>query len=86
MKLIRSSKCSLKFATKHKIDELKTILTEYGSVCNVFIKHFWDNGTPPKSELLKDIVDLPKDTWLSARLRKVAAREAIDMITAIKER
>ncbi len=86
MKLIRSSKCSLKFATKHKIEELHTILAEYGKVCNVFIKHFWDNGTPPKSGLLKDIVDLPKDTWLSARLRKVAAREAVDMITATKER
>ena len=86
MKLIRSSKCSLKFATKHKLDELKTILSEYGKVCNIFIEHFWNSGTPSKSELLKDIVDLPKDTWLCARLRKVAAREAIDMITATKER
>lgn len=87
MKLIRSSKCSLKFATKHKLDELKNILAEYGKVCNVFIKHFWDNGNlPSKSELLKDIVDLPKDTWLSARLRKVCAREAIDMIKATRER
>jgi transposase len=86
MKLIRSSKCSLKFATQSKLDELKTILTEYGKVCNVFIEHFWKNGTPSKSDLLKDIVDLPKDTWLSARLRKVAAREAIDMIIATKER
>jgi IS605 OrfB family transposase len=87
MKLIRSSKCSLKFATKHKLDELKIILAEYGKVCNVFIEYFWNNGTPPKSELLKDIVDLPvNDTWLSARLRKVAAREAIDMILSAKER
>ena len=86
MKLIRSSKCSLKFATKYKLDELKIILTEYGKVCNIFIKYFWDNGTLPKSELLKGIVDLPKDTWLSARLRKVAAREAIDMIIATRER
>ena len=86
MKLIRSSKCSLKFATKHKLDELKIILNEYGKVCNIFIEHFWNNGNPPKSALLKNIVDLPKDTWLSARLRKVAAREAIDMIKATRER
>ncbi len=86
MKLIRSSKCSLKFATKHKIDELHTIFAEYGKVCNVFIEYFWNNGTPPKSALLKDIVDLPNDTWLSARLRKVCAREAIDMIQATRER
>ena len=86
MKLIRSSKCSLKFATKSKIDELKIILTEYGKVCNIFIDYFWKNGTPPKSGLLKEIVDIPKGTWLSARLRKVAAREAIDMINAARER
>jgi len=86
MKFVRSTKCSLKFATKHKTEELQTILTEYGKVCNIFIDHFWKNGTPSKAELLKDIVDLPKETWLSARLRKVAAREAIDMIKSTRER
>ena len=86
MKLIRSSKCSFKFATHSKLSELKRILSEYGRVCNIFIEHFWKNGAPSKSELLKPMVDLPQDTWLTARLRKVAAREAIDMITAVKER
>lgn len=87
MKIIRSSKCSLKFATKSKMNELQIILGEYGRVCNIFIEHFWSISTPSKSKLLKDIVDLPKDTWLSARLRKVAAREAIDLIKVIhKER
>jgi len=86
MKFIRSSKCSLKFATASKLSELKRVLTEYGRVCNIFIESFWKNGTPSKSELLKEIVDLPQDTWLSARLRKVAAREATDMIIAVRER
>jgi len=86
MKLIRSTKCSLKFSTAHKKQQLLTVLFEYGKVCNIFIEHFWKNGTPSKSELLKPIVDLPQNTWLSARLRKVAAREAIDMIISVKER
>ena len=86
MKLIRSSKCSLKFATASKLSKLKRVLAEYGRVCNIFIEHFWKNGTPSKSELLKEIVDLPQETWLTARLRKVAAREAIDMITSVRER
>jgi IS605 OrfB family transposase len=85
MKIIRSTKCSLKFSTCHKRQELKKILAEYGKVCNIFIEHFWNNSIPSKSKLLKTVVDLPQDTWLSARLRKVAAREAIDMVTAIKE-
>jgi putative transposase len=83
MEIIRSSKCSLQFATETKLQELLTILEEYGRVVNSFIKYFWLNPTT-KAELLKPIVDIP-ETWLSARLRKVAAREAIDMVNSVKE-
>ena len=87
MKLIRSTKCSLKFSTQKKKDELLTILKEYSKVVNFFIDYFWLNpNIMSKGSLLKPVVDLPNETWLSARLRKVAAREAIDMITATKER
>ena len=84
--MIRSTKCSLKFATILKRQELKKVLSEYGFVVNTFIEHFWNTITPAKKDLLKDIVNLPDKTWLTARLRKVAAREAIDMITAVRER
>ena len=84
MKIIRSTKCSLKFATKHKQEELNNVLSEYGKVVNIFIQHFWNNGIISKTELLKPVVDIP-DTWLSARLRKVAAREALDMVSSVKE-
>ena len=87
MKLIRSTKCSLKFATAKKQNELSVILSEYSKVVNIFIDYFWLNtDKATKGELLKPIVDLPQDSWLSARLRKVAAREAIDMINASKQR
>ena len=86
MKLIRSTKCSLKFATAKKKNELSVILSEYSKVVNIFIDYFWLNPEKAtKGELLKPIVDIP-ETWLSARLRKVAAREAIDMINASKQR
>lgn len=84
MKITRSTKCSLKFATVKKRQELQSVLDEYGQVVNVFIKSFWNNPVK-KTELLKPIVDIP-NTWLSARLRKAAAREALDMISAIRER
>ena len=85
MKLIRSTKCSLKFATTKKRNELSIILNEYSKVVNIFIDNFWLNFDKiTKRELLKPIVDIP-ETWLSARLRKVAAREAIDMINAAKQ-
>jgi putative transposase len=68
------------------MEDLKTILTEYGKVVNTFINYFWYNPDKcNKSLLLKEIVEIP-ETWLSARLRKVGAREAIDMINATKER
>ena len=63
---------------------MKTILTEYSKVVNFFIEKFWEL-TPNKAQLLAPIVNLPA-TWLSARLRKVAAREAIDMILSAKNK
>ena len=84
MKFIRSSKCSLKFATDYKRELLSLVLQEYGRVVNIFIDSFWSqNTTPAKSELLKSVLNVP-ETWLSARLRKVAAREALDMISSAK--
>lgn len=89
MKIIRAVKCSTKFATVKKKNQLSYILSEYSNVVNFFIEFFWskDKSHLNKAKLLKPIIDLPiSTTWLSARLRKVAAREAIDMILAVKER
>jgi IS605 OrfB family transposase len=86
MKIVRSTKCSTKFTTQAKREVLDEVLHEYGKVVNIFIDHFWENGTVAKAGLLKSIVDIPKNrTWLSARLRKVAAREAIDMVRSVQE-
>jgi len=84
MKIVRSSRCSIRFATQKKKAELQTILREYSKVVNIFITHFWKHGVVRNTELLKDIVDIPKNTWLSARLRKVAAREALAMVSSAK--
>lgn len=87
MKIIRSTKCSTKFATKKKLGELEFLLKEYAEVVNFFIEYFWNKEKLDKGKLLKPIVDLPQEiTWLSSRLRKVAAREAIDMVLAVRER
>ena len=87
MKIQRSTKCSLKFSTEKKRTQLREILSEFGKVVNFFIQHFWTHGLVSKSKLLKPIVDLPvNQTWMTARLRKVAAREAIDMCQAAKKR
>ena len=85
MKIVRSSKCTTKWMTAEKRSTLRRVLEEYGRIVNIFIDHFWELPSPPaKAELLKPIVDLP-ETWLTARLRKVAAREALDMISSSRE-
>jgi transposase len=84
MKIIRSTKCSLKYSNKKKLTKLYSILDEYSRVVNLFIGTFWEN-CPHPMELKKDIVNSPI-SWLSSRMRKVAAREAISMVKAVKEK
>jgi transposase len=83
MKLIRSTKLTLKFVNKSKKQQLLLILTEYSKVVNFFIDLFWEQPIS-KRQLLKTVL-AKADTWLCARTRKVAAREAIDMIRSAKE-
>ena len=84
MKIIRSTKLTLKFANQSKKQQLTEILGEYSKVVNFFINMFWNEPTT-KAQLLKSVLD-KADTWLCARTRKVAAREAIDMIRSAKEK
>lgn len=84
MKLVRSTKLTLKFANDGKKQQLAEILSEYSKVVNFFINLFWEQPTT-KAQLLKTVL-AKADTWLCARTRKVAAREAIDMIRSAKEK
>ena len=84
MRIKRSTKCSLSFATATKRSTLDCVLIEYGRVVNLFIDIFWPVA-PSKATILAPIVNAPQ-TWISHRLRKVAAREAVDMINAAIKR
>ncbi len=84
MNVVRSTRCSIAWATRYKRLTLRSVLAEYGRVVNHFIDKFWTRKWS-KTELLAENIAVP-DTWLSARLRKVAAREAIDMVAAARER
>jgi IS605 OrfB family transposase len=84
MKIIRSTTCSLKFATAKKREVLSKVLTEYGKIVNSYINLFW-NLNLEKGDLLKPVIDKVNSPY-SFRLKKVAAREAIDMIKSVRER
>jgi IS605 OrfB family transposase len=77
MKITRSSKCSLRFLTASKNAQLLEVMEEYSSVVNFFIDIFWQNSFK-KKDLTKEIYNLPC-TWLSARMKQCAAREALSM-------
>ena len=78
MKITRSTKCSTEFTTASKREQIADVLSEYARLCNVFIEMFWEEP-PTKYELLASIVNEP-ESWFTHRMRKVCAREAIDMI------
>jgi len=84
MKIVRATKVSLKFATRSKRDELRRVLPEYAKVVNFFVAEFWDEL--PRKQDLKVGVYSKADTWLSPTMCQIAAREAIDMVRASKER
>lgn len=77
MKITRSSKCSLDFLTASKKTELLKVMEEYSRVVNFFIDIFWQNSFK-KQDLTKEVYNLPS-TWLSARMKQCAAREALSM-------
>ncbi len=77
MKIKRSSKCSLKFLTANKKRQLVEVMEEYSRGVNFFIDIFWLNDFN-KKDLTKDGYNLPF-TWLSARMKQCAAREALSM-------
>lgn len=57
-------------------------MLEYGKAVNFYIDKFWEN-TPKKYNLSKEEYEYG-DTWLTARMKKSAAREAVDMINYTK--
>ena len=43
-KIIRSSKLSLKFSNKSKLEELNSFINEYKRVANLYLDYIWDNN------------------------------------------
>ena len=80
MKITRSTKCSLKFLSVAKRDQLDLVMAEYSRAVNFFIHEFWRKSVGNK-DLLADVL-IKFDSWISARLKKNAGREAIAMIAS----
>ena len=94
--MIRSSQHSLKFATKFKLLELSDVLHEYRKVVQDLVDIYWSglaSKFDPKTSNLEVKTYYPKetldsiDTWLSARLKQAAGKQACSMLkSAVKKR
>jgi IS605 OrfB family transposase len=69
--------------TAKKRDLLDELMDEYSRVTNSFIDLFWLKSYERK-DLTKEITNVP-ESWLSARLRQCAAREALGMVEGAKQ-
>ncbi len=84
MKIKRSSKATINFATGKKREILDEILDEYIRVVNFFIDYFWEHPEfTSENQVKADIYNLP-ETWFTARMRQCAAREALSMVLGAK--
>ncbi|MEW6381971.1 MAG: transposase [bacterium] len=74
----------MKFLTQKKRDILYGIMDEYSRLVNIFIVMFWDKDFKI-SGLTKEITNLAA-SWLSARMRQCAAREALGMVNGARKK
>jgi transposase len=84
MKITRSTKCSLRFATDRKKEQWRLFLIEYVRVVNLFIDHFWFDMPENNNKLVKAVLNIIDKTWLTQRAKACAARQALGMVKAVR--
>ena len=78
MKINRASRITLNFITDRKRDTLYELMDEYSRVVNLFIDRFWGQELERK-DLSKEVTNQP-ESWVSARARQRAVREALGTV------
>ncbi len=80
--MIRKSTINLKFANKGKLKKLKEVAEEYRRVVNIFIDILWRQQQFSGSFVNNTNVD----TWLSARMRQAAAKQALSIVKSQRKK
>ena len=80
MKIIRSSKCSLKFTNQGKIEKIKVILEEYSKAVNYYIDLLKDWELKGGQFIETPIINSFNHEWMTHRLKKNVCREAVGML------
>ena len=80
--MIRSTKTTLKFSNKNKLDNLHLFLMEYRRVVGLFIDILWDMDKV--ANLLPKEITSQIDTWLSARAVQCAGKQSSSIVKGTK--
>ena len=73
--MIRSTKCSLKFANLGKREQFVSFIDEYRRVSQLVIDQLWDRKQLPKFANTK--TDFRVETWLGSTSLQAVAKQAI---------
>jgi len=80
--VIRSTKTTLKFSNKNKLDNLHLFLMEYRRVVGLFIDILWEMEEFPT--LLPKEITSQVDSWLSARAIQCAGKQTAAIVKGTK--
>lgn len=78
LRVIRSTKVSLKFSNHGKLGSLREFIDEYSRLVSLFVDELWYMDRVPKL-LPRELTSKP-DTWLSARMRQCASKQASGIV------
>jgi len=80
--MIRKSTINLKFANKGKLAKIKEVAEEYVRAVNVFIDNLWKQ----KQFSGNFVKDTSVDSWLSARLKQAASKQALSIVKSQRKK
>ncbi|MDM8544348.1 hypothetical protein QUF90_25010 [Desulfococcaceae bacterium HSG9] len=80
--MIRKSTINLKYANKGKLEKINTTAVEYRRVVNVFIDALWKE----KQFSGKFVKNTSVKSWLSARLKQAAAKQALAIVKSQRKK
>lgn len=80
--MIKSTKVSIKFANKNKLDNISIFLNEYRRVSSIIVDKIWELEQLPKF-ISKDLTN-NIDTWLSARALQCCGKQTIGIVKGTK--
>jgi hypothetical protein len=80
--VIRSTKTTLKFSNKNKLDNLYLFLDEYRRVVELCVDILWDMEKVPN--LLPKEITSQINTWLSARAVQCAGKQSAAIVNGTK--